>query len=476
MKLTWAFAATAAGLSLLAALASIPLASHPGAAPDPAPTAPPPRVARAATQPPPMVTATAGAVSLSARLSSAYVIAGTSEVRGVVEVHAAERPTSQERGPVNLAVVIDRSGSMRGEKLDAAKLAASRLVDQLTPQDHLAVVHYGSDVQYWPTTAGSPEGKERLRHYIAAIECDGATDIGAALTQAASLVEQGAGGYASNRIVLITDGQPTAGMVEPAQLQLLAENIHRRGMAVTALGVGSDFNETLMRAMAENGAGFYGYIADATRLEDIFSRELHQAAAAVARNVEVRLDLAPGVELIDVLGRPSSVEGRVVTTSLYDLSSGLSGQFVVRLRVTAPDVRHAIPITGVRLNYTEVQGHVARATELSLTAEVTDRPEVVLAHVDSDVETRSLHALGAKEMLRATEEFRTGNRTGALTILGNVRQLFSASSNALAGDVQKVDAEVTELQRARTPEEMRTASMSTAKRTLANFGNNLDMY
>jgi Ca-activated chloride channel family protein len=479
MKLTWAFAATAAGLTLLAALAAIPLATQPpppaaavpAAQPFPVPVAAPLPL----TQPPQAATATAGALTLKARLSSSYVIAGSSEVHAVMEVQAAQL-AAEERHPVNLAVVIDRSGSMMGEKLAAAKLAATSLVDQLGPRDRLAIVHYGSEVESLPSQLATADGKEQMRLFIAGIPCSGSTDIGLALHAAADLVGPVSRGYGSNRIILITDGQPTTGLMDPPSLERLAAEIHHQGIAVTALGVGSDFNETLMRAMAESGAGFYGYIADASQLEGIFSRELHQATAAVARNVEVRLDLAPGVELIDILGRPSTVDGRTAVTSLYDLSSGLSAQFVARLRVTAPDVRGTVPIVGVRLSYVDAKTQAPQKTELALSAEVTDRQEVVLAHADPDVETRSLHAVGSKEIARATEEFRTGNRTGALAIMDNVRLLFGSSSNALAGDVHQVDAARAQLMNARTPDEIAAASKSVQKRNLSNFGSNLDTY
>jgi Ca-activated chloride channel family protein len=478
MKLTWAFAATAGGLTLLAALASIPLSSQPER-PVPAArvTVAPVTVAPApAPTPAPLAAAaTAGAVTLQARLSSSYVIAGTSEVHAVIEVKADE-VAAVARRPVNMAVVIDRSGSMMGAKLEAAKLAAQSLVDQLGPLDRLTIVHYGSDVRFMPGLLATAEGKERMRQFIAGIACEGATDIGAALEKAASLVDPGSEGFVSNRIVLVTDGQPTTGVMDSASLERIAANIHRRGMALTTLGVGSDFNETLMRAMAENGAGFYGYLADPSLLEGIFRRELHQATAAVARNVEVQLDLAPGVELIDILGRPSTVEGRTAVASLYDLSSGLSAQFVARLRVTAADARRTIPIAGVKLRYVEAKTQTPQATGLSLSAEVTDRQEVVLAHADRDVETHALHAVGAKEIARATEEFRTGNRNGALAIMANVRQLFGSSASALAGDVKQVDAARDQLMNARTPDEMTTASKSVQKRNLANFGSNLDTY
>jgi Ca-activated chloride channel family protein len=473
MKLTWAFAATAAGLTLLAALATLPLASQQPFAPAvrPAAVAPAPQP----IQPAPAATATAGALTLKARLSSSYIIAGTSEVHAVIEVQAA-RLAAEERRPVNLAVVIDRSGSMMGEKLAAAKLAATSLVDQLGPRDRLAIVHYGSDVQSLPSQPATADGKERMRMFIAGIPCDGATDIGLALHTAADLVGPVSRGYGSNRIILVTDGQPTTGLMDPASLERLAADIHRQGIAVTALGVGSDFNETLMRGISESGAGFYGYLADASQLEDIFQRDLHQATAAVARNVEVRLDLAPGVELIDVLGRPSTLEGRTAVTSLYDLSSGLSAQFVARLRVTAPDIRSSVPIVGVRLSYVDAKTEGPQATDLALCAEVTTRQEVVLAHADPDVETRSLHAVGSREIARATEEFRTGNRTGALAIMDNVRQLFGASANALAGDIEKVDDARAQLVNARTPDEIAAASKSVQKRNLSNFGSNLDTF
>jgi Ca-activated chloride channel family protein len=481
MKRTWMmFPLTAAALGALAlwsgaagtqpTVAAAPVAPT---APAALPTVPLPTGPGVPGEP---VRATgAGPVTLEAQLASPYVLAGSTEVHAVFRLQTA--PSAPlTRQPVNLAVVIDRSGSMAGPKLAFAKQAAASLVDQLQPTDRLAVVQYGEDVVSMRGTLATRQGKAQLHAFIDNIACSGSTDIGLALKTAADLVADNASGYRSNRIILLTDGQPTAGIVDPEALERLTAQIHERGMAVTALGVGLDFNETLLREMAENGAGFYGFLEDGSRLEEIFAKELHQAAAAVARNVRVQLTLPPGVELIDILGRPSSVFGRTVTTTLTDQAAEQSAHFVARLRVTAPRGVAAVQLARAELLYTDVTADVPRSAALELMAKVTAKQEEVQASTDREVESRSLQALGAREIQRASEEFRQGNRQGALSRMEGLRSLFGASGNALAGQTRDIEEARRQMAAATTPEEMARVRMSTNSRNVRNFGESLDAY
>ena len=179
MNKTVAFVSLAAGLALTALVLGLP---HVAAA-----------APRHAGHPPPTpATASNGSLTMTSRLSHPYITPGTSDLFVTVDITGVEVPGSR-RTPVNLAVVIDRSGSMSGYKLQQAKQAARHLVGLLGPQDRLAIVHYGSDVKSQPSLPATPANRERMLQYIEGIWDEGGTNIGAGLHAGRSHVAAVAG-------------------------------------------------------------------------------------------------------------------------------------------------------------------------------------------------------------------------------------------------------------------------------------------
>ncbi|HSP78732.1 MAG TPA: VWA domain-containing protein, partial [Myxococcaceae bacterium] len=279
----------------------------------------------------PLATARDGVLMLEGKLSGAYLKAGPSEAFAALAVRAQRPERVERRQPVSLALVIDRSGSMAGQKLADAKRAARMLVDRLEPEDQLALVHYGTDVDVLPSQPVTEAAREEMRAFIDAIEDDGGTNLSGGLEAGARQLRPHLGAYRVSRLLLLSDGQPTEGVVEEGELRKLARTYRAEGMAVSGLGVGEDFNEGLMQGLAEQGGGFYGYIQDSERLAEVLGRELEQAAGTVARGVALRLELPEGVTGAEVLGVRAEREGRTLKVPLYDLAGGQEARVVVKL-------------------------------------------------------------------------------------------------------------------------------------------------
>ncbi|HVN43263.1 MAG TPA: VWA domain-containing protein, partial [Steroidobacteraceae bacterium] len=292
-----------------------------------------------------------GSLKMSARLSHPYVGLGTSDEFVTVEVSGVDVPGAT-RAPVNLALVIDRSGSMSGYKLDQAKQAARQLISQLKDSDRLAIVHFGSDVKSLDGMFATEDNKRRMLAYVDGIWDDGGTNIGAGLTTGRDLLlakDQ----FKVNRLILISDGQPTEGQTDSESLRSVAREIRAHGISLSSIGVGSDFNEDLMQAFAEIGAGSYGYLADASQLATVFSRDLHQAGTQVARNVTLTFELPLGVHLGEVLGYPASQVGSTVRVSLPDFSSGQLERIVARVVVNGARSGDSVDVSHLKLDYTD---------------------------------------------------------------------------------------------------------------------------
>lgn len=419
----------------------------------------------------PTVSSRAGALTLEGKLSGGYLRSGPSEAFAVLTVRA-DRPPEERRLPVNLALVIDRSGSMRGQKLAEAKRAARLLIQRLQEGDRLVLVHYGTDVSVLPGERVSPQTREKMLAFVDAIEDEGSTNTSDALEAAATQLRSAAHDFRVSRVILLSDGVPTLGLTEDWQLKQRVAGYRQEGLTVSALGVGEDFNEQLMRGLAEQGGGFYGYIQDSERLAEILRRELDQATGTLARQVELRLETPPGVTGVEALGLEARTEGRARVLSLYDLAGGQEARVVVKLTLDLEAQDTPREVLTARLRYEDVRDAHPVETTLGLTARVTEDAEQVLAHLDRDVRADATRALGAQQMQGAAEQMKLGNREVALGMLSSARTLFrgSDSAQALAGEALDVEQIQAAYQNARDETSVRQETLKLHRKSLRNFG------
>ncbi|NOK35503.1 VWA domain-containing protein [Corallococcus exercitus] len=411
----------------------------------------------------------AGPVEFTGKLSGAYVKAGPGEAFAVFEL-SARLPEKTQRVPVNLALVVDRSGSMDGGKLADAKRAAQELVRQLREGDRLALVHYGSDVTVVPSVKIDDTTRRELLSTIEAIQVNGGTNMSGGLVAGANAVRPYSSDYRVTRAILLSDGEPTEGVTSNAGLFSEVGRIRETGITVSALGVGTGFNDTLMRGMAERGGGFSGFISDSSQLASIFTRELEQAASTVARNVSLTLTLPPGVSGVEVMGLPSTREGNTVRIPLYDLTGGQSARVVAKLTLDAPSDAKDMNVLDAAVSYVDVTANLPSQVTLALGAKVTDDVQVVHASLDRDVRVHAIRALGTQQLQAAAEAMKSGDRTSALDLLGNARRLFGASAAALSSELADVDQTQAAYGNARSDADVRDASMALKKKTMKNFG------
>ncbi|MFY0569359.1 vWA domain-containing protein [Archangium lansingense] len=460
MNKTVAFVSLAAGLALTALVLGLPHLA-------------PPHPATPVTPPKP-ATASNGSLTMTSRLSHPYITPGTSDLFVTVDITGVEVPGSK-RTPVNLAVVIDRSGSMSGYKLQQAKQAARHLVGLLGPEDRLAIVHYGSDVKSLPSLPASPANRERMLQYIEGIWDDGGTNIGAGLHAGRSHVTAGRGDYSVNRIILLSDGQATEGITDDASLTELVKNIRAEGVTVSSIGVGTDFNEDLMQGFAEYGAGAYGFLEDAGQLASLFQKDLQQASTSVARNVELTFQLPEGVTLGEVLGYRAAQAGRTVRVPLPDFSSGQVERVVARLTVVGTSAGSAVDVTGLKLAYADLLKEAGVESTASLSAMVTERREEVLARQDKDATVYATRAMSAKNLKMAAQALRDGRKEEAKGYVMQNQALFEqagavASPAAVAADLEEQKAVLQEYEQASDDESVGAAVKRTKSKAMKSFG------
>ncbi|RKG56220.1 VWA domain-containing protein [Corallococcus sp. AB011P] len=412
-----------------------------------------------------------GPVELTGKLSGAYVKTGPGEAFAVFELKA-RAPQKHERVPVNLALVVDRSGSMDGAKLADAKRAAQELVRQLKTGDRLALAHYGSDVTVEPSVLINDQTRRELLATIEAIRVNGGTNMSGGLVAGGNAVHPFSSDFRVTRAILLSDGEPTEGVTSNQGLFSEVGKLREMGITVSALGVGQGFNDTLMRGMAERGGGFSGFISDSSQLASIFTRELEQAAGTVARAVTLNLTLPPGVSGVEVMGLPSTRDGDTVRIPLYDMTSSQSARVVVKLTLDAPANETNMKVLDASLSYVDVAAGQPSWVTLALAAKVTNDAQVVHANLDRDVRVHAIRALGTQQLQAAAEQMQSGNRESALSFLTNARKLFGASASALAGELADLDKTQAAYGSAQSDSEVRQEALNLKKKTMKNFGQN----
>lgn len=212
---------------------------------------------------------------------------------------ASERRHS--RPPVNVAFVIDRSGSMAGPKIELAKQAVHTAVSLLRPTDRFAIVAYDDQVEVVTgATGATAEAKRAAARGLKEVDARGSTDLGEGWLRGCEQVAAVQDERYVTRVILLTDGLANQGIVDPEELRRHAGALRERGVMTTTIGVGEDFNEELLRSMSLAGGGNFYFVERAAQILDTMTSELQETLEVVARGVALTVS-GPEVVLVEPL-------------------------------------------------------------------------------------------------------------------------------------------------------------------------------
>ena len=221
----------------------------------------------------------------------------------MLELVSPAAPAS-DRPPLHLALVIDRSGSMAGPKLETTRECARFLVRRLDPTDQLALVTYDSEVDLLAPLG--PVDRDKLDAVIRTIHDGGSTNLSGGWLKGMEELRR-APDDAIRRVLLLTDGQANAGIVDHTQLAQMAGGAAAQGISTTTIGFGDGFDEDLLTAMSDAGRGGAHYAATPDAAPAIFSEEFEGLASVVAQNVSVEIRPSGQVQMLGVLNEYPSV-------------------------------------------------------------------------------------------------------------------------------------------------------------------------
>jgi Ca-activated chloride channel family protein len=356
-------------------------------------------------------------VTLTCQLNKAYLpVMNTQQLVYVLIDAVPGASMAQVQMPLNLSLVLDKSGSMQGKKIQNLREAAKLVVDRLGPQDTISIVAF-SDRKYLVAGSQPVTDKSVLKKKIDRIRDGGGTAISGGMNQGLTELGKAASPDRISRMLLLTDGQ-TFG--DEKKCKKLAAKAGDQGILVNALGLGDDWNEDLLDAIAASSGGMADFIDSPNKIVSFFDQAVQSMQDSVVQNAQMVLRLASGVTprqvwqvlpMISNLGyRPLS--DRDVQVTLGEMEKGQPRSLLVELlvgprpagtyRVAQAEVSYDVP--GLKLSGEKVRSDIL----LSFTANAADAK-----HYDPEVMNIVEKVTAFKLQTRALEEAKMGNVEGA---------------------------------------------------------------
>ncbi len=371
-----------------------------------------------------------------------------------------------QRQPLIVGLAIDKSWSMKGEKMDAVLDASCALVNWLTRLDYIAVIAYSNDVQVVQPTTNLTE-KVSVTDKIRNIQVGTSTNLSGGWLQALRAVESKQVEGAFRRVILLTDGNPTLGIKDPDQLIQLAKDHASRGISTTTIGVGDDFNEEMLRAIAEAGGGNFYFIDNPEQASDIFFQEFGEIGALFAQAIEVKVDLPQGYHFKEILSNQSyNLDERLtgvnpvtgvagsqeLSIQVGDLRADDIKNILIKLDVNLP--KNSKPTFRIQASYYNLlEGMKLENIETQLEPPIAGS----LPKQDPDVLVELLIVETASSILKASQLLRETANQEALKLVQSQIQKLASNKNYAPNTISSLLSRL-EVLESRIRENSKTAS------------------
>ena len=432
----WMLTMSLAGAALVAAMLVPDLHAALSTGPNPSPEPTPDPEPVAAT---PQPTGPTGSLEFTARLDQGTLLAGSDEDRFLVITVKAPELDLGRRMPVDVAIVMDRSGSMSGwHKMDYARMAARSLVSALQPGDRVSLVTFSDRARVLLPSQEISDTSSILAT-IDRIQEGGGTNMHGGITTGLEQLRSGEAGYV-RRLLLLSDGHANVGISDGSSLSSLVRQASVADVSTSTIGLGLDFNEDMLAAMADAGGGSYHFVDQAPQLTEIFDSELDRMTRTVARDVTLRMDLPPGVSVVDTYGYTDSADSEGWRIYLGDIYAGQERKVVVRLDHPAASAG-TLQLADVTLDYNDLDLELDIHRAIALDAPVTGNAARAQASLDHETAVKAARALAADVADQAARAFEANDRGSAKASLIRTSAILRKASQELAAPELMGDAD-----------------------------------
>lgn len=329
----------------------------------------------------------------------------------------------QQRSPINLALVLDRSASMGGDKLEKAKEAALMVTDRLQPDDIISLVTYDSVVEIL-VPAQRATARDAIREQISALTPRGSTALFAGVSHGLEELAKNLSTTRVNRMILLSDGQANVGPRSPNELGRLGEVAARQGISITTIGLGLGYNEDLMTQLAVSSDGNHAFAENAGDLAQIFQHELGDILSVVAQDVQIDIQFDAGVTPVRAIGRDAAITGNKARVSLSQLYAKQQKHVLFEVKVPPGAAGKKRALADVAVSYANMMSKQKATRRAAAAVEFSAARDAVAARQNKGVMEAAALGIATDNNRKAVALRDQGNARDAEKVLqDNARYL-----------------------------------------------------
>lgn len=338
-----------------------------------------------------------------------------------------DAPADRQRRPLNLSLVVDRSGSMAGAKMDYTRQAAQFLVQHLGIRDRFSLVLYNDKVE----TLVSPDfvtNKDHINHQIEQIRVYGTTNLSGGWLEGTQHVARHHAEDVLNRVILMTDGLANRGITDVKQLVTLARQKYEEGIVTTTMGLGNDFNEDLLMEIANAGGGAFYFIESPEVAPSIFEEELNGLLTLVGQNLTITVSPTELVtEITQLNAYPTQPQGKGVSFKLGDVFAQEVKTLLIELSIPSLSTLGEQRVATLHFEYDEIDGNTTKHLSREMPVMVKIAPSHELPPPpDATVAQSVLLLKAAHARQEAVQAADKGDYEGASRLLRTVAEAIDA--------------------------------------------------
>lgn len=380
-------------------------------------------------------------VSMNIKLDRKVFYTGK-PVKAVLKLSVISRGWSKKRVPVNLAILIDKSASMKGPKMKMACQAAIYARKKLNKNDIVSVITYGNDVET-VIPAGTSFNANDLKR-ISSIQSSGNTALFSGLARAIFEIRKNLSKRYINRIVIISDGLANIGITGVEDFERLGASLKKESISVSTIGIGTEYNEDLMVGISQKSSGNSYFVEKPKRLLKAFGKEITQLLSVVARDISVIIECNRNVKPLRIVGREGRINNGTITLSLDQLSQNQNKFVLLEIMVPKGMSHKKIEIAKAFVTYEDPFLKRERSINGYIDAAYSDKENIVRNSENKDVKRsylKNLNAISNEKVLNLLNKGK--KREAAKVLLESSKRLSKA---ALDSDDEEVIQEAKEME------------------------------
>jgi Ca-activated chloride channel homolog len=319
----------------------------------------------------------------------------------------------ERRAPINVAIVIDRSGSMQGSRIAAAKKGARVALDRLSKDDIVSLVAYNHNVDVLFPASRLGGARDELNRAVDRLRADGTTALYDGVKEGGRQLEKFLSDTKVNRVVLLSDGLANVGPSSPREVAELGRRLASRGISVSTIGLGLDYNEDLMQRLAAASDGNHVFVERPSDLAEIFDREFGDALSIAAQDLTIIIECRPGFRPIRLLGREAEISGNRITLKLNQLQAENERYVVVELEAPKDARLGEEEAADIALEYLDLDSGARAKERAQVRVRISDSDDEAAASVNKPVMSQVTQQVATENSEKAVELRDKGDIAGA---------------------------------------------------------------